>query len=174
MAFQFTVETGAVVPGANSYVTVQEADDYIVANIHAFTPWSALDDTQKEHLLAWASRYLDQRARWDGQPVSRESGRALRWPRIGVTDRDGTCVADDEIPVQLKEAVIEMARFLISDDRSGDRGQDGLERIKVDVIELVFNTAYRLPEIPNEIKIIIQGIGTLATGTQGFGKIKRA
>lgn len=174
MAFQFIPETGAVVPGANSYVTVDEADDYIVANIHAFATWAILTEDEKQHLLAWASRYLDQRARWEGQPVSRETGRALRWPRMGVTDRDGICVPEDEIPVQLKEAVIEMARYLITDDRSADRGQDGLERIKVDVIELVFNSQYRLPEVPNEIKLILQGIGTIASGTQGFGKIKRA
>lgn len=172
IAFTFTVETGAVVAGSNSFVTVVEADDYLIANIHVFAIWNALTTTNKQYLLAWGSRYLDQRANWEGTKTADTS--SMRWPRTGVHDRDGIPVGINTIPPQLKAATIEMARYLITTDRSDDRGQDGLESLKVDVIELVFNPSYRLPEVPSEIQDLIRGIGYISSGSGGAVKILRA
>ena len=172
MAFTFIVEDGSVVTGANSYVTVEEADDYLVANIHVSAIWSALSTAEKQYLLVWGTRYLDQRAVWNGYKTDVTS--PLRWPRTGVYDRDKVLIGINEIPQQLKEAVIEMARYLISDDRSVERGQDGLESLKVDVIELVFDKDYRLAEVPNELQYILQGLGYVRAGSSTFAKIKRA
>ena len=173
MAFTFIVETGAVVANSNSFVTVAEADDYLVANIHVAPIWSALAASNKEYLLAWSSRYLDQRADWEATKTVDTS--SMRWPRPGVCDRDGILIDNNVIPKQLKEATIEMARYLIAADRSEDRGQDGLESLKVDVIELVFNTSYRLPEVPSDIQDLLKGIGYISTGgSGGHAKILRA
>ena len=171
MAYVFTVETGAIVTGANSYVTVQEADDQLTTNIHAGPIWLALDTDVKEKLLSWASRYLDERARWNGRVVS--ATQPMRWPRYGVYNSDNILIADDVIPPQLKAAVIEMARYLITNDRSTERDQDGLKSIKVDVIELVFNTNYTLPEVPNEINLILTNLGYIISG-YGAAKIRRS
>ncbi len=67
-----------------------------------------------------------------------------------------------------------MARYLIESDRSTDRPQDGLKSLKVDVIELVFNESYRLPEVPNEINMLLSGLGIIKTGNGGFAKIRRS
>ena len=172
MAFTFIVETGAVIPNANSFVDVEYADDYMAANIHAADTWNGLDQSQKEALLVWGSRYLDQRAIWEGYKTDENSN--LRWPRRCVKDRDGILIDEYSIPDQLKQATVEMARYLIESDRSTDRAQDGLKSLKVDVIELVFNEAYRLPEVPSEIGQIIQGLGYIKSGQGGHAKILRA
>lgn len=175
MAITLTVEDGTVVTGANSYVTLAEANLYMGANTHAFEEWDALDDDVKVSLLVWATRYLDQRAIWNGGPVSvAPATQALRWPRTGAYDRDQIVVPDDVIPVQLKEATIEMARFLIGDERSKERDQDGLTRLRVDVIDLHFNTSYRLPQVPTQIVLMLQGIGTISSSGSNFAPIRKA
>lgn len=103
MAFNFTVETGEIIPGANSYVTVEDADDYLAANIHVGPVWAGLDLEIRQKLLVWASRYLDQRAVWNGRIVS--LAQPMRWPRTGVKNADGVGIPHDSIPIQLQQAV---------------------------------------------------------------------
>ena len=134
--FQFVVEDGTIVTGANSYVTVAYADSYLIQNHFVWPVWDSLDTAQKELLLAWASRYLDQRATWNGQtsstwlanpgivntvggfvtyPASYEEypvipPQPMRWPRAGVFDIDNNPIPFNVIPLQLMNAVCEMAR----------------------------------------------------------------
>ncbi|MDW9531876.1 DnaT-like ssDNA-binding protein [Sinorhizobium meliloti] len=172
MAYQFIVETGEIIPGANSYVSVEEADDYLAQNIHAAITWDALATDQRQKLLSWATRYLDQRARWNGRAVS--TSQSLRWPRYGVRTNDGIEIPWNSIPKQLREATIEMARYLIDIDRSNERPQDGLKFLKVDVIEMEFRDGYTLPEVPSEINNILAGLGSVISGPGGHAKIRRA
>jgi len=163
MAFTFVVEDGSGLSTATSYVSVEEADDIITMNIHASQSWGALTDVQKEYLLSWASRYLDERTRWFGYRMVETS--ALRWPRYGVTDRDGIRLSDSAIPSQLKIATAEMARYLIEEDRTVERSQDALTRLKADVIELEFSEGYRLPQVPSHMAYLIAGLGAIGSGT---------
>lgn len=163
MAFAFVVEDGTGLPNATSYVSVEDADDILTMNIHAGPAWDALDVENKERLLAWASRYLDERARWYGARTVETSG--LRWPRTGVVDRDNARIAPNVIPRQLKAATAEMARYLIEEDRSTERGQDALTRLKADVIELEFSEGYRLPKVPEHMQYLIAGLGSIAGGS---------
>lgn len=162
MAFEFVVEDGSALPDATSYISVAEADDLLSTNIHASAQWAALSQAVREGLLAWASRYLDDRTRWYGRRVSEDSG--LRWPRAGVVDRDGVMIADNVIPKQLKAATAEMARFLMVEDRSAERDQDGLSRLKADVIELEFRDGYTLPKVPEHMRYMLAGLGAISTG----------
>lgn len=172
MPYTFTVEDGTGLSAANSYVSVTEANDYLIQNNFVFPTWDAIESGDKQKVLSWASRYLDQKARWNGEKTVKESG--LRWPRKGVEDVDGEEIPEDVIPIQLKQATIEMARYLLDSDRSADRGQDGLKEIQVDVIKLVFDNSYRLPEVPNEINNILRGLGVIISGPNSFAKIRRA
>ena len=172
MAYQFIVETGEIIPGANSYASVEEADEYLSQNIHVYPAWVGLGLDIQQKLLSWATRYLDQRARWTGRPVTAEQ--PLRHPRVGLKNADGIGIPSNIIAPQLKHATIEMARYLIDSDRSTERPQDGLKKLKVDVIELVFKEGYVLPEVPSEINSILEGIGYLISGASGHAKIRRA
>lgn len=162
MAFVFTVEDGSGLPEANSYVSVEEADDILAPNIHLTATWGVLSEEEKAGLLSWASRYLDERTRWFGMRAVETSG--LRWPRAGVIDRDGILIGSTEIPRQLKIAVAEMARFLMVDDRTVERDQDGLVRLKADVIELEFKEGYKLPKVPEHMQYLLIGLGAVSTG----------
>lgn len=162
MAFAFIVEDGSGIVGATSYVSLAEANDIISVNVHANTDWDALSDADKERLLAWGSRYLDERTRWYGTRVNESSG--LRWPREGITDRDGILISSTTIPKQLKVAAAEMARYLMAQDRTVERDQDGLARLKADVIELEFREGYQLPKVPEHMQYLLIGLGAVSTG----------
>lgn len=162
MAFAFVVEDGTGLSDATSYVSVAEADDIITMNIHASASWAELEVGDKERLLSWASRYLDERTRWFGDKVVETS--ALRWPRSGIVDRDGIALLANAVPRQLQIATAEMARYLIDDDRTVERGQDALTRLKADVIELEFAEGYRLPQVPSHMQYLIKGLGAISSG----------
>ena len=170
MAFTFLAEDGTALPEATSYVSVEEANDILAINIHAAAKWDALEDDAKEKLLSWASQYLDNNTRWYGRRVSAVSG--LRWPRADVVDRDGTRLADDSIPYQLKVATASMATYLIDQDRSVERDQDSLVRLKADVVELEFQEGYRLPRVPAYMHELIDGLGSIKSSSRiRFGRI---
>ncbi len=190
MAFVFTVETGTGTnPAANSYVSVAAADDIITTNIHASVAWDMLTIPQKERLLVWASRYLDdhtsykgmktvpgspQQTNFNGQVIPAVAPSPLRWPRTGVCDRDGVLIGANEIPIQLKVATAEMARYLVEQDRTVERDTDGLERVKADVVEIEFLPGYRLPAVPNNMVYLMAGLGTISGGGGiQFGKAVR-
>lgn len=171
MAFTFLVEDGTGLPEANSYVSVSEADSLLETNIHAAAEWLALTVDERQALLMSATRYLDDRTRWYGTRVSAASG--LRWPRIGVTDRDGNLVPATTIPKQLRFATAEMARFNMGEDRTVERDQDALSRLKADVIELEFVEGYRLPKVPEHMRYLLLGLGMIAGSGITFGKVIR-
>lgn len=171
MALTFIPETGQGIPNANSYVTVEEADAYLEANIHAWTSWSVLDTDVKEALLIWSTRYLDQRVDWNGGLTTQ--GQSLRWPRERVRDADGFWVDNDVIPSQLKAAVIELAYSLLTTDPTAPTSSAGLEKLKVDVIELQFTKYYTAAAVPSNVLALLAGLGTFR-GVGGFAKIKRS
>lgn len=170
MAFTFVVEDGTGLADANSYASVEEADDYLTANIHVFPKWTLLSLEEKQHLLVWGSRHLDQRADWNGTKKVADSGR--RHPRCGLIDRDGNPISPDIVAVPVKQAAIEMAAGFIDADRSAEQPTDGIERLRVDVIEIYFDENYRLPTVPKQINMILEGLGRIR-GDIGFGKIRR-
>lgn len=172
MAFAFVVETGEGDADANSYTTVEFADDYIEMNIHSSTEWLALEEEDKQRLLARASKTLDYRFKWNGQRVYQDSG--LKWPRAGVTDSDGWYIPDDVIPRILQEATAEFASYLMDTDWTAPRENDEFTEIKVDVIQLKFDTSYRRAYVPPTIEAMLEDLGNANTGTRpGFKPIVR-
>lgn len=105
----FEVETGFGSATATSYASVATADDY-----HSMGPteatWAALSTEQKQERLMLASALLDERCDWRGDKAVTAS--ALRWPRLGLLDRDGIDVASTTIPARLAWATAELARLL--------------------------------------------------------------
>lgn len=176
----FTVETGEGLADATSYVSVAEADDYLSLR-PSITSWSALTSTEKETKLMWATRLIDQRATYRG--VKYGTTGALRWPRSGVTDCDGVAIPYDEIPDELKAAVIELAFHFVSQSvdpsvpsASASSGGE-IKRIKADVIEIEYTegTTGTTNYFPVGINTILRCIGSLKTGSGSrFSRILRA
>jgi len=172
MAITLVVEDGTGLANANTYATLAEANTYIAANIHANATWDNLDDDDKKYLLIWATRYIDQRTTWAGLPTT--TTQALQWPRAGAYDRNGISVANNVLPLPVKDATCEMARYLMTDDRSVERSQDALKSVKVDVIEVDFLQGYKLTEVPNMVRLILKGLGAIASGNGGAVPIKKS
>lgn len=173
MAFTFVVETGNADPDANSYVDLDFADDYLSINAFVATQWAAQEDEAKEKLLVRASGMLDTLVLWNGTRVDDDSG--LRWPRSGVYDADGFQIPDDVIPDVLKEAVCELAGYLMSSDWSQASSTRGIKEIQVDVIQINYDTDVTRPSLPDYIIQMLAALGVVNKGSRpAFKKIIRS
>jgi len=118
-----TVETGTGVPGADSYISLADANTY-VSNHGNSAVWSAAADASKEQALRLATQYIDLKygdrfkgcKTWNTQ-AKRQN---LQWPRQGAIDNDGYEYPDDAMPACLVSAVVEAAlRIIAGDDLLG-------------------------------------------------------
>jgi len=103
----FIVEDGTVVPDANSYATVAEAEDY--ATDRLYTSWTSASSGKEEALIR-ATAAID--AMYGGRfPGYKVSGRdqSLEWPRQAAYDDEDNLIAADEVPIEIKQAVYEAA-----------------------------------------------------------------
>lgn len=172
------VEDGTIVTDANSYVSLAEADAY-AADALSPADWDAKTDAEKESLLVATTRWLDQNARWKGHKVDRTAVNNLRWPRAGVYDRDELPIAEDVIPEQLRQAVMELAMFLAVADNNPTRISDnqGIEEITVDVITLRFTEGYNQSArrfFPG-LNTLLYNLGSVVGASgRGFAPIQRA
>lgn len=124
MAFDATIGGAA----ANSYVTVEEANDYFALSLHA-AEWpqtsAGADLLKKQAALVSATRLLDAE-QWVGSKAT--SAQALRWPRIWtpagdhfVDDHAGDV---DRMPAKLKEATCDVALYLLQNNPQDDFDAD--------------------------------------------------
>lgn len=144
------VEDGTIVAGAESYISVADADLYFSNRGNA--TWAALTTTVKEQLLRKGTDYLGQayRLRWKGSRVSADQ--ALDWPRNYV-ERDDfepsqlngysviggtTFYPNNIVPTEVKNACAEMAFKANSGDLIPDLSQL-VTREKIDVIEIEYS-----------------------------------
>lgn len=110
-----TVETGAGLADAESYISVADAATYLAA-VNA-TTWASASSTQKEAALRRATQYLDTQYQWRGDPLTLTQ--ALEWPRVLVVDG-----RTYEWPVrQIREACAELAVRALAGDLYADAGQ---------------------------------------------------
>lgn len=158
MALTLDATVGGV--DSNSYTTVAAGDSYHEARLFT-TDWTGAATETKEAALVWATRLLDTHFEWQGGKFTLEQ--ALRWPRFGALDRDAELIDSDILPPSLIEAVAELARLLIIGDRSIETGTEGLEKLKVDVIELTFDKLDRTETIPDEVYQMISHLGRLVS-----------
>jgi len=113
------VEDGSIVAGAESYVSVTDADTY-----HSNRGNSAWTGTTavKEGALRKATDYMLQqyRDRWQGLRVSHSQ--ALDWPRSWAVV-DGYAVSASIVPTEVKNACAEYALRALADDLLADQSQ---------------------------------------------------
>lgn len=133
---EIIVEDGSNVAGANSYVSLTDADTYHEARQN--TSWVQASNDAKTGAILRAMAYLESVA-WAGMRVLRDQ--ALMWPRAGVVDRDGYELASNAIPRALVSALCELALREVSSpgSTSPDLERGGMvKREKVDVLEVEY------------------------------------
>jgi hypothetical protein len=125
-----TIEDGTIVAGANSFVTLAEANAYFSARHDS--AWEAAEDTAKERALVLASDYMTQawRLKWRGSLVN--ATQSLTWPRSGVPVpdffdpfekqvnvpldfQDTYWLGSDVVPQEVKDAQMLLARAQMDD-----------------------------------------------------------
>jgi hypothetical protein len=157
MAWTFLVEDGTGLTNSTSYATVEYADDYFDVD-RVFEPtWDAYTTEQKQELLGWATRALDQKVVWKG--VRTTSTQALAWPRCGVYNRYGELIGDDEMPEQLRQATVEFAKYMAATDPTTGSGVDYIKAVKLDVLEVEYMDGTSQTSIPNFLNSILRGLG---------------
>jgi hypothetical protein len=105
VAIEIIVETGANVPNANSYVSVDDARTY-AANRGVVLP---ADDDAVAAMLIQASDYLEAKScEYQGVPTYTDPAQSLAWPRTGAII-GCTEFPSDQIPKQLIAAQVQLA-----------------------------------------------------------------
>lgn len=174
----FVVEDGTGQASATSYVSVEEADDIAVLNIHNSDAWLALPLDAKRNLLMYVSRVLDARTTWSGTQVS--STQALAWPRKDVTDRYSNAVSAAAVPYHVRWAVVELAKHTLAEDLlSKSTPEQIISELKVDSITMKFanaaETAINKFKTPDIVGDILRGYGKVRNSNAKitFGKAVR-
>lgn len=150
---QIIVEDGTGIPEANSYVTLAEADAYLTNRLRTETWAEAVEEDQIRALIQ-ATQALDTLVPWRGHKTFSEQG--LGWPRLGVQSPDGPVIESDVVPNLVKHATIEMALELLRGDRLGDPEGAGISRLRVDVIDISFNSRDRPATLPLMVRSMVR------------------
>jgi hypothetical protein len=101
-----TVETGAVIGGANTYITEANADTYF-SNRNNPTAWTNLTSGNKEAALIYSTVALDWMFKWTGEITNLTQ--LLAWPRMDAEDGEGRTIAHNVIPQRVIDAQCELA-----------------------------------------------------------------
>ena len=157
---------------SNSYCTVAEADDFLLSNVYA-TAWPDADvDTQKVPALIMATRILDEQVEWYG--FVDNLVQVLLWPRQYVLSNTKRVYLDHTtIPVFLKRATAELARYLLLEDRTAERSF-GITSIKADTVDVVFDKRDVLPVLPSSVMAMISFYGDVKGAASSTVKLVRA
>lgn len=118
----------------NSYVSISEAATYFSERGHG-DAWDDVSDPAA--MLISATNQIDWFMNFQGEKVS--ITQPLEWPRQYVYDRYGNELPNDEIPLRVKQAVLELAIASIDEDRLQDSDMAGLQEVKVGSLKVVSN-----------------------------------
>lgn len=108
MAATLIVETGSGNPDANSYVTADYVDDYLVSRGVVVPPTEKLIP-----LIILAADFMECIPRYKGRKTNPDQ--ALAYPRAGLRS-NGQPLPEDSIPAQLKKA---QAQLVMDQVQSG-------------------------------------------------------
>ena len=185
MAVTLIVEDGSIVANANSYADVDEFTAYYEAHLRG-ADMVALDEATISQLLIMATRAIDAGIEFKGSQVSIDQ--SLEWPRFGVTlpyDPSAGTVSGlvtgseniaqnaplefpaDTVPKRVKDATIELCRFLYTSDREVDADSAAVKREKVDVIETEYFAGTAPDILPESVVRILRVLTVSAPNGTG-------
>ena len=124
----------------NSYVTLADADAYFEDRMHS-SVWDSFSEQEK--VLITSSQMLDWYTKWKGNKAT--AAQSMQWPRTGAIRPDGTVIADDALPPEVKTAVFELAFSNIGSDRTSDDPLAGIGQLKAGSLMIKSG-----PEKPNQ------------------------
>lgn len=150
MAFTLVATAGA--SNANSFLTLAEAQDIVDAH----TPVTEWDSADQEALLVMATRvivaffsgrkvFVDGASpyyltfpTWTGLVAS--TTQSLPWPRSGMFDINGNAILSSVLPLELKQATVELALALAREDVTldNDAAVKGITSVRAGSVAVTF------------------------------------
>jgi|AntAceMinimDraft_11_1070367.scaffolds.fasta_scaffold14574_4 hypothetical protein len=150
-----TVETGASIANADSYVSLVDAQAYVDARGYSVT--------LTEGLLL---RAMDTLSGVSFKGAKTASTNALAWPRYGVYDAEALLVLPTVIPDGIVNAQIWLAYYILGGDDPAVMGTPAVLMEKVDVINVMYAasngsttvvSAMSLPNVRAALKGLVAG-----------------
>ncbi|MFA6711338.1 MAG: DnaT-like ssDNA-binding protein [Candidatus Caldatribacteriota bacterium] len=126
----------SLVVGTNSYVSLNEAEEYL-SDRYGYATWQSSE--YQEVALISAARLLDTQLSWKYSKT--ESDQTMQWPRIGF-DEAVFGFDEDTVPQIVKDAQCELAFDIIENGgiKPAFQTQDDIKRIKADTVELEYRS----------------------------------
>lgn len=181
MAVTLVPEDGTGLANANSYASLQEAKDYLEANLYSDS-WNAATDDNKTKALVMSARAIDANFVFEGGRSS--TTQSMAWPRayventdiyepgyypatiteglvsLGATGYLGTYWPSNVVPFPIKAAQIELARLLIANDRSKEDPAKGISSLSITgALAITFNAGDRKEILDDNIKALLAPFG---------------
>lgn len=130
----FIVEDGTSVVDANSYISVEDADDYF-EGIGYQSSWFEKATIDRERALMSGTQFIDNQYVYIG--LKAEETQGLQWPREDAIDNNGFEVTG--VPKNIEQATCEAAIRTLSTSLYTDVNTKGNIKLeKVDVIEVEY------------------------------------
>jgi hypothetical protein len=162
-----TVEDGTIKEGAESYVTVADADTYHTNRLNA--AWGTATTPAKEAALRKATSYIDWKyvTRWKGQRVF--PAQPLMWPRnyvlqfeeeafIGYANQP-VYINSSTIPQCLKDAACEAALRALSGELAPDLDRGGkVNTVRVGNIWQVYESGANPNTVYQKIEHLLRSL----------------
>ena len=148
------IETGSLISGANSYVTVDNFIAWAEARGISFT----LDDSLIEQNILRAMDYFES-LHFLG--IKSDENQALQWPRDRVYI-DGYSVESDEIPNEVKNAIYELVKIEFDGDSPIGSQERQTESEQIGDIKVVYSNKAmmrkRTPAFSHAVRKLIHGV----------------
>lgn len=165
MAVTFNTTPGDT--AANSYITVEDADDFLTqSRLHVGVEWTGLTQAQKEAALMWSTREIE---RHDFIGDRKAITQALHWPTYEEYENDGRPIPADGIPVSVENATAEMALHLVKEDQSKVAVGELFQKVKVGPVELQYRDRPGADDIldtaPPDVRAMLKPV--LSAGSAG-------
>jgi len=171
MPLTLTKETGAGLANANAYADAADGDAYHEGHLYA-SAWTGATADQKAVALVMASRLLDAEYRFAGTRAN--SAQALQWPRVDCPDLDtGDVVPENSVPKPLLDAACELARELLSTDRTAPPPGEGQKYYNNGSVQTGFDKTDTRPVIPKFVQAMLAKFGSLTSASSGAVKLIR-
>jgi hypothetical protein len=163
-------ETGAVVAGANSLLTVAEFRT-AAAQRPGAAAVIALTDADIEALLVTSWRMIENIMNWYGSPVS-ATERNMLWPRSGMKNKEGSVAyASNVIPNNLINAQMETA-IQLGLDNTINQGVGEVTSMSVTGLSVGFkakdNAGSRRDYLPSVVYDYLRPFGTFRTDEPSY------
>lgn len=138
-----------------------------VSTVKSFRGGDDREDVKIPALLM-ATQLIDAHIKWEGWPVTEQQ--RLCWPRAGMVTRNGYAIADNAIPQELKDMTSELARQLLSEDRTADGEVEtqGLRSLRAGPVDMTFRDNVAPKVIPDAVVNLMPKCWGVLRSTKSF------